>query len=78
MPLKLMLDTNCFDFIFNQGLLQKMVTARAKGKAEFYFTTVQRDEIEAFKDKDPAKLIPAYSWWLLMAVHHNGKVFVYY
>jgi hypothetical protein len=55
MPLKLMLDTNCFDFIFNQGLLQKMVTARAEGKAEFYFTIVQRDEIEAFKDKDPAK-----------------------
>ena len=52
---KLMLDTNCFDFIFEQGLLQEMVTARAEGKAEFYFTTVQRDEIEAFKDKDLAK-----------------------
>jgi hypothetical protein len=32
-----------------------MVIARAKEKAEFYFTTVQRDEIEAFKDKDPPK-----------------------
>jgi hypothetical protein len=32
-----------------------MVITRAKEKAEFYFTTVQRDEIEAFKDKDPPK-----------------------
>ena len=50
-----MLDTNCFDFIFNNKLLQKMVNARANGKAEFYITTVQLDEIEAFKYKDRAK-----------------------
>jgi hypothetical protein len=50
-----MLDTNCFDFIFNQALLQKMVIAREKRKTEFYLTTVQLDEIEAFKDEEPAK-----------------------
>jgi hypothetical protein len=50
-----MLDTNCLDFIFDQRLLQKMVIARAKGKTEFYLTTVQLDEIEAYKDKNPAK-----------------------
>jgi hypothetical protein len=32
-----------------------MVNAKAKGRAEFYFTTVQRDEIEAFKNKEPGK-----------------------
>jgi hypothetical protein len=46
-----MFNTNCFDFIFYQGFLQKMIIARAKVKAEFYFTTVQRDEIEAYKDE---------------------------
>lgn len=50
-----MLDTNCFDFIFNNRLLQKMVIAREKEKAEFYLTTVQLDEIEAYKDKQPIK-----------------------
>jgi hypothetical protein len=55
MPLKFMLDTNCFDFIFEQQHLQKMVDAKAKGRAEFYFTTVQCDEIEALKDKRPEK-----------------------
>jgi hypothetical protein len=55
MPLKFMLDTNSFDYIFKQQLLQKMVSAKAKGRAEFYFTTVQRDEIEAFQNKEPGK-----------------------
>ena len=51
MPLKFMLDTNCFDFIFEQKLLQKMITARENGKAKFYLTTVQLDEAEAYRDK---------------------------
>jgi hypothetical protein len=55
MPLKFMLDTNCFDFIFEHQLLQKMINARANGKAEFYLTQVQLDEIEAFQDKKPQK-----------------------
>jgi hypothetical protein len=32
-----------------------MVIATTNGKAKFYFTTVQRDEIEAFKDEKPEK-----------------------
>jgi rRNA-processing protein FCF1 len=56
MPLKkFMLDTNCFDFIFDRRLLQEMVDARKRGKIKFYLTTVQLDEIEPLKNKDPTK-----------------------
>lgn len=32
-----------------------MITARENGKAKFYLTTVQLDEIEAFRDKNSEK-----------------------
>ena len=41
-----MLDTNGFDFIFSRRLLKGMVDPRARGKAKFYFTPVQLDEID--------------------------------